>query len=66
MAKDRERVNWGENSRKNGNSFSSSELKPSRFIEVSEYELRSSKSCSRTAERGIWLGAGEERYAESI
>jgi hypothetical protein len=35
------------------------------LIEVSEYELRSSNSCSRTAERGKWSGDGLERYAES-
>lgn len=53
-------------SRKKGNSFSSSELKPSNGIEVSEYELRSSNSCSKTLGSGVCSDVGWDRYAESI
>jgi hypothetical protein len=56
----------GVHSRKNGNSFSSSELNPSNGIEVSEYELRSSNSCSRTLGSGVCSDVGWDRYAESI
>lgn len=53
------------NSRKKGKSFSSSELKPSRGMLVSEYELRSSNSCSSTAGKEVCTGFGDERYDES-
>jgi hypothetical protein len=51
--------------RKKGNSLSSKELNPSSGIDVSEYELRSSKSCSSTAGKGVCSGFAADKYAES-